>query len=61
MPLTEGELIEQIEELDEGWWAGVGPGGKQGMFPANYVELVEVPEEVQEEEVGLFVLIHEIR
>ncbi|KAK0202310.1 SH3 domain-containing protein [Desarmillaria ectypa] len=41
MTLLEGELIEQIEELDEGWWSGVGPGGKTGMFPANYVQIVE--------------------
>ncbi|CDO74750.1 hypothetical protein BN946_scf184411.g7 [Trametes cinnabarina] len=42
MDLVEGELIEQIEQLDEGWWSGVGAGGaKQGLFPANYVELVE--------------------
>jgi hypothetical protein len=34
MNLTEGEVIEQIEELDEGWWSGVGGGGaKTGMFP----------------------------
>ncbi|KAI1787010.1 hypothetical protein LXA43DRAFT_1085152 [Ganoderma leucocontextum] len=43
MDLIEGELIEQIEELDEGWWSGVGAHGtKQGLFPANYVEIVEV-------------------
>lgn len=34
MNLDEGELIEQIEQLDEGWWSGVGAGGaKQGLFP----------------------------
>ena len=34
MSLTEGELIEEIEELDEGWWSGVGQGGaKRGLFP----------------------------
>ena len=34
MDLVEGELIEQIEQLDEGWWSGVGAGGaKQGLFP----------------------------
>lgn len=36
MPLTEGEIIEQIEELDEGWWSGVGANGsKSGMFPGR--------------------------
>lgn len=34
MELIEGELIEQIEQLDEGWWSGVGANGtKQGLFP----------------------------
>ena len=34
MALVEGELIEQIEQLDEGWWSGVGAGGsKAGLFP----------------------------
>ena len=47
MDLTEGELIEQIEQLDEGWWSGVGANGtKQGLFPANYVEIVEAAAEV---------------
>ncbi|KAJ6624893.1 SH3 domain-containing protein [Mycena sp. CBHHK59/15] len=41
MNLVEGELIEQVEEIDEGWWSGIGPGGKSGLFPANYVELIE--------------------
>ncbi len=36
MPLVEGELIEQIEQLDEGWWSGVGEGGaKSGLFPGT--------------------------
>ena len=33
MELVEGEIIESIEEIDEGWWTGVGPGGKSGLFP----------------------------
>ena len=34
MTLVEGEVIEQIEEIDEGWWSGVGEGGtKSGLFP----------------------------
>jgi hypothetical protein len=34
MSLTEGELIEQIEQVDEGWWSGIGQGGaKSGLFP----------------------------
>lgn len=36
MALTEGELIEEIEQLDEGWWSGIGEGGaKSGLFPGS--------------------------
>ena len=37
MNLVEGEYIEQIEEIDDGWWSGVGPGGKTGLFPCKPV------------------------
>ena len=41
MDLIEGELIEEIEQLDEGWWSGVGAGGsKQGLFPGALYTLV---------------------
>ncbi|KAI7899309.1 uncharacterized protein BX663DRAFT_522154 [Cokeromyces recurvatus] len=42
MSLVEGEVISQIDQVDEGWWYGVGEDGKkQGLFPANYVQLLE--------------------
>uniref|UniRef100_A0A8C5NMR1 SH3 domain-containing protein n=1 Tax=Junco hyemalis TaxID=40217 RepID=A0A8C5NMR1_JUNHY len=34
-------IITNIEMIDEGWWRGFGPDGHFGMFPANYVELIE--------------------
>ncbi|XP_041334573.1 drebrin-like protein [Pyrgilauda ruficollis] len=34
-------IITHIEMIDEGWWRGYGPDGHFGMFPANYVELIE--------------------
>ncbi|XP_056427183.1 drebrin-like protein isoform X2 [Hyla sarda] len=34
-------IITHIEMIDEGWWRGYGPDGHYGMFPANYVELLE--------------------
>ena len=34
---AEGELIQQIEQLDEGWWSGVGPSGKSGLFPGTFI------------------------
>ncbi|KAL2092806.1 hypothetical protein ACEWY4_012604 [Coilia grayii] len=35
------EIITGIEMIDEGWWRGYGPDGHFGMFPANYVELIQ--------------------
>ncbi|XP_063787969.1 drebrin-like protein isoform X3 [Pseudophryne corroboree] len=35
------DLITHIEMIDDGWWRGYGPSGNYGMFPANYVELLE--------------------
>ena len=36
MHLVEGELIEEIEKVDEGWWFGVGGNGaKRGLFPGG--------------------------
>lgn len=49
MNLAEGEFIADIEEIDEGWWTGIGPGGKTGLFPSNYVEVVHQPETHEEE------------
>jgi len=34
------EIIEDIEMVDEGWWIGT-VRGTRGLFPANYVELME--------------------
>ncbi|KAK7120889.1 hypothetical protein R3I94_020767 [Phoxinus phoxinus] len=34
------DIITGIEMIDEGWWRGYSPDGHNGMFPANYVELI---------------------
>merc|ERR1739838_585239 len=34
------DMITNVEQIDEGWWRGIGPRGDYGLFPANYVELV---------------------
>ncbi|XP_068242186.1 drebrin-like protein [Palaemon carinicauda] len=34
------EIITNIDQIDAGWWQGVGPDGTFGLFPANYVELI---------------------
>ena len=33
-----GDIIRNIEKIDEGWWEGLGPGDQYGLFPSNYVE-----------------------
>ncbi|KAI6155602.1 SH3-domain-containing protein [Pisolithus tinctorius] len=33
-----GEIIEIINETNEDWWTGRNRAGKQGLFPAAYVE-----------------------
>ena len=52
--MQEGEIITQIEEIDEGeflisaeklnrvgWWSGTNAAGKSGLFPSNYCEMME--------------------
>jgi hypothetical protein len=39
--LTEGDFVSEIEMVDEDWWFGVNVNGERGLFPSNYVELVE--------------------
>ncbi|KAI9498046.1 hypothetical protein BDB00DRAFT_755309 [Zychaea mexicana] len=51
MTLVEGEVIGQIDQVDEGWWFGVSEDGKkQGLFPANYVQLLEEEEQQQQQQ-----------
>jgi drebrin-like protein len=39
--LREGEYVTNIEMVDEDWWMGTNAQGESGLFPSNYVELVE--------------------
>ncbi|XP_046850364.1 drebrin-like protein A [Xenia sp. Carnegie-2017] len=36
-----GDVITEIVQIDPGWWQGRAPDGSYGLFPANYVELME--------------------
>lgn len=49
-----GDIITNIEKIDEGWWRGQAPNGVTGLFPANYVEEIEEQpvEETQPEQGG---------
>jgi len=39
--LKEGDYVTNIEMVDDDWWMGQNAIGETGLFPANYVELVE--------------------
>ncbi|OGM39995.1 actin binding protein [Aspergillus bombycis] len=39
--LTEGEYVMEIEMVDKDWWLGSNARGERGLFPSNYVELLE--------------------
>ncbi|KAI5369424.1 Putative SH3 domain, actin-depolymerizing factor domain, ADF-H/Gelsolin-like domain superfamily [Septoria linicola] len=39
--LQDGERITNIEMVDDDWWMGENSKGEKGLFPSNYVELVE--------------------
>ena len=41
LDLREGECITEIDTVDEDWWHGRNSRGEAGLFPSNYVELVE--------------------
>lgn len=45
LELIEGEYVTNIEMVDEDWWMGTNSRGESGLFPSNYVELVEDEEE----------------
>jgi hypothetical protein len=41
LELREGEYVTGIEMVDDDWWMGQNERGESGLFPSNYVELVE--------------------
>ncbi|KAI9651144.1 actin binding protein [Ciborinia camelliae] len=45
LELIEGEYVTNIEMVDDDWWMGTNSKGESGLFPSNYVELVEEEEE----------------
>ncbi|KAF2836456.1 hypothetical protein M501DRAFT_939401 [Patellaria atrata CBS 101060] len=45
LELTEGSLVTNIEMVDDDWWMGQNERGESGLFPSNYVRLVEEEDE----------------
>ena len=41
LELKEGEQVTNIEMVDDDWWMGENSRGETGLFPSNYVELVQ--------------------
>ena len=44
LSLEPGQIVEVLAEEEEGWWRGK-LGGKEGVFPSNFVEIIEDPNE----------------
>ena len=42
---SKGQVITIIGKAGEDWWKGRSVEGKEGIFPSNYVEVVELPKE----------------
>ena len=40
LELREGEYVTDIDMVDADWWMGKNERGEMGLFPSNYVELV---------------------
>ncbi|XP_076444847.1 SH3 domain-containing kinase-binding protein 1-like isoform X2 [Babylonia areolata] len=40
LDLTVGQILDFIREVEEGWWEG-SLDGKSGVFPSNFVEMME--------------------
>jgi hypothetical protein len=41
LELREGEYVTNIEMVDDDWWMGQNEHGETGLFPSNYVEIVD--------------------
>ncbi|CAD5123369.1 DgyrCDS11726 [Dimorphilus gyrociliatus] len=36
-----GDIITMVSQDYDGWWVGKAPNGQRGMFPSNYVEVID--------------------
>ncbi|XP_051510515.1 CD2-associated protein-like isoform X6 [Myxocyprinus asiaticus] len=46
LELKIGDIIDIIEEVEEGWWSGT-MNGKSGLFPSNFVKEIESVEDTE--------------
>ncbi|KAL3456663.1 hypothetical protein BJX64DRAFT_270213 [Aspergillus heterothallicus] len=47
--LREGEHVSDIDMVDKDWWLGVNARGERGLFPSNYVEIIENVQQADDE------------
>lgn len=49
LSLRKGQVVMVLDgDGDAGeWWKGRSPGGEEGLFPANYVEVLDIPKELR--------------
>jgi hypothetical protein len=38
--LRDGEVVTNIDMINEGWWLGINSQGESGLFPSNYVKVL---------------------
>ncbi len=43
--LIEGGIVTNIDKVDDDWWMGTNSHGETGLFPSNYVEVIEDDDE----------------
>lgn len=44
LTLQKGNILHSIKVQPGGWWEGTLPNGKSGMFPDNFVKVLEPDE-----------------
>ncbi|XP_018121480.1 CD2-associated protein isoform X2 [Xenopus laevis] len=49
LELKVGEILDIIEEVEEGWWSGSN-SGKSGLFPSNFVKELELSDDGESQE-----------
>lgn len=40
LSMEHGDIISAVETVDKAWFKGCSKDGRQGLFPANYVETI---------------------